>query len=171
LAGGSEVIIRSRGTSQIILILGALTTFAPFATDMYRSSFPSIAHRLGCSVGQVQMQMQMQMSLSAFFLGLALGQLFYGPLIDRYGRRVPFLCGVLLFASSSLALLLVHDIGSFVALRLVQAVGGCAGMLVSRAIIQDLFEPREAARALHNTLRIRCWARYAPVAYWRVLPC
>jgi DHA1 family bicyclomycin/chloramphenicol resistance-like MFS transporter len=142
LAVGSEAIVQSRGTSRIILVLAALTTFAPFATDMYLPSFPGIAHSLGCSVGQVQL------SLSAFFLGLALGQLFYGPLIDRYGRRVPLLCGVLLFAASSLALLLVHDIGSFVALRFVQAVGGCAGMVVSRAIIQDLFEPREAARAL-----------------------
>jgi DHA1 family bicyclomycin/chloramphenicol resistance-like MFS transporter len=166
LAGGSEAIIRSRGTSQLILILAALTTFALFATDMYLPSFSSIGHSLGCSVGQVQL------SLSAFFLGLALGQLFYGPLIDRYGRRVPLLCGVLLFAVSSPALLLVHDIGSIVALRFVQAVGGCAGMVVSRAIIQDLFEPREVARALHTmALRIRCWARSALVAYWRVLPC
>jgi MFS transporter, DHA1 family, multidrug resistance protein len=127
---------------RIILILGALTAFAPLATDMYLSSFPSIARDLQSDIGSVQL------SLSTFFLGLAVGQLFYGPLIDRLGRRIPLLAGILLFTLASALLMLSPNITSFIGLRFLQAIGGCVGMIVSRAVIHDLFSEMEAARAL-----------------------
>ncbi|MFT3905933.1 MAG: multidrug effflux MFS transporter [Steroidobacteraceae bacterium] len=127
---------------RIILVLGLLTAFGPFATDMYLSGFGAIARSLRTDIDQVQL------SLSTFFLGLCIGQLFYGPLIDAFGRRGPLLLGVSLFIVASLAAALAPDIGTFITVRFVQAVGGCAGVVVSRALIHDLMDQREAARAL-----------------------
>lgn len=127
---------------RVILVLGMLTCFGPFATDMYLSGFGDIAASLHTDIGKVQL------SLSTFFLGLCCGQLLYGPLIDAFGRRGPLLAGVALFTLASLAAMLAPDIGSFIAVRFVQAVGACAGMVVSRALIHDLFHERDAARAL-----------------------
>lgn len=127
---------------RITLLLGLLTAFAPFATDMYLSSFPDIARHFHSDVGRVQL------SLSTFIGGLAIGQLLYGPLIDRFGRRLPLLCGIALFAASSLLAIFAPGMASFVGLRALQALGGCAGMVISRAVIQDLFDTQQAARAL-----------------------
>jgi DHA1 family bicyclomycin/chloramphenicol resistance-like MFS transporter len=134
---------------RLTLILGALTAFAPFATDMYLSSFPSIARDLAADPGQVQL------TLSVFFFGLAAGQLLYGPLSDRLGRRRPLLAGIALFVASSGLVVVVPDILGFVALRLLQAVGGCAGMVISRAIIGDLFEWKTAARVLATLMLVQ----------------
>ncbi|MFV0439060.1 MAG: multidrug effflux MFS transporter [Desulfopila sp.] len=126
----------------LIITLGALSAFAPFAIDMYLASFPSIAESLDASMADVQY------SVSVFFIGLAVGQLLYAPLIDRFGRRLPLLLGVILFSASAFAAVFSPNIDVFVGLRLLQAVGGCAGMIISRAIIQDLFNANESARVL-----------------------
>jgi MFS transporter, DHA1 family, multidrug resistance protein len=128
--------------TRLVFILSILTAFAPFATDMYLASFPNIARSLHTTTQQVQL------SLSTFFLGLAVGQLFYGPLIDRFGRRKPLLAGVALFTVASFLELFAPNIEVFIGLRFLQAVGGCAGMVISRAIIRDLFDEREAARVM-----------------------
>ncbi|QEM69948.1 multidrug effflux MFS transporter [Geobacter sp. FeAm09] len=135
--------------NKITLILGMLFVFAPLSTDMYLSSFPSIAASLGCGVEQVQY------SLSAFVLGLAVGQLFYGPLIDRFGRRLPLLAGVAIFTVTSLLTVWAPDIATFTGLRFLQAVGGCAGMIVSRAVITDLFDEQQAAQALSAVMLVQ----------------
>ena len=134
----------SRSSSRTLLtwILGALSIFAPFSTDMYLSGFPLIAQDFNADISQVQL------SLSTFFIGVAIGQLFYGPLIDRFGRRIPLLVGIALFIVSSLLILYVPTIEGFVGLRFLQAVGGCSGMIISRAIIQDLYDEQEGAKAL-----------------------
>lgn len=128
--------------TRTVFLLALLAVFAPFSTDMYLSGFPAIARSLHTGIGQVQQ------SLSTFFFGMALGQLLYGPLIDRLGRRGPLLFGVAVFTLTSWLLMVVPDVGLFVGLRFVQAAGGCAGMIISRAVIQDLFSGQEAARAL-----------------------
>ncbi|WP_188055539.1 multidrug effflux MFS transporter [Oryzomonas rubra] len=135
--------------NKITLILGMLFVFAPLSTDMYLSSFPSIAVSLGCRVEQVQY------SLSAFVFGLAAGQLFYGPLTDRFGRRPPLLAGVAIFTLTSLLAIWAPNIAIFTGLRLLQAVGGCAGMIISRAVIQDLFDEQQAAHALSAVMVVQ----------------
>lgn len=127
---------------RLTLVLAALTAFAPFATDMYLASFPLLAQSFHTDLGKVQL------GLSLFFLGLALGQLIYGPLIDRFGRKLPLMAGVGLFIVTSLLIVVAPNIESFIVLRLLQAMGGCAGMIVSRAVISDLFKGQEAARVL-----------------------
>ncbi|WMN88887.1 MFS transporter [Vibrio parahaemolyticus] len=126
----------------LTLILAALSIFAPFATDMYLSGFTSIATDLNTDISNVQF------SLSTFFIGMALGQLVYGPLADRYGRRLPLVIGIVIFSVSSLAIALAPNIQMFNGFRFIQAIGGCSGMVISRAIIQDIYDQKESAQAL-----------------------
>ncbi|MFD1330758.1 multidrug effflux MFS transporter [Methylopila musalis] len=127
---------------RLIAALAALAAFAPFATDMYLASFPDIAASFGATLGDAQL------SLSIFFFGLAVGQIAYGPLIDSFGRKGPLCAGVATFAAASALALFAPNMPSFIALRFLQALGGCAGMVIGRAIIGDLFVERDAARAL-----------------------
>lgn len=135
-------------TGRIIAILGMLAAFAPMATDMYLPGFQQMAADLGVSDGAVEV------TLSVFFLGLAVGQFLYGPLIDRFGRRVPLLLGVGLYVLATLACLWAPDIPTLAALRFVQALGGASGMIIGRAIIADLFDAREGARALSLVITV-----------------
>lgn len=126
--------------TRIVLILGLITASAPFATDMFLSGIPVIAHSFGTDAGHAQL------TLSVFFFGLAVGQLFYGPLIDRYGRRKPLLFGVLLFTLASFLEIPTSNLALFLGLRFLQALGGSAGMIIGRAVVLDLFQGHEAAR-------------------------
>lgn len=139
----------ARSPLRLALILGALGAFAPFATDMYLTSFSAIAADLATDVAHVQL------SLSSFFLGLCVGQLLYGPMTDAWGRRGPLLVGIWLFAVASLLLMLSPRVELFIGLRALQAVGGCAGMIVGRAIVQDLMAPGEAARMLSTLMMVQ----------------
>jgi DHA1 family bicyclomycin/chloramphenicol resistance-like MFS transporter len=125
---------------RLVLILGALTAFGPLSIDMYLPSFPALEADFGVGAGAVQA------TLAVFFAGLACGQPLYGPLSDRYGRRPPLLGGIILFALGSFAAALAPDIDSLTAARLVQALGGCAGMVMARAMVADLFDERGSAR-------------------------
>lgn len=126
----------------LVVILGLLSAFAPLATDLYLPGFPLLAQSFGVGDDRVQI------TLSVFFLGLALGQALYGPVIDRYGRRGPLLAGIAIYIAGTLVCLVTTDINLFTAARFVEAVGGCAGMVVGRAIVNDLYDETEGARAL-----------------------
>ena len=136
-------------TLSLTFILAALTAFAPLSTDMYLASFSSLAETFGTDEGRVQL------SLSVFFFGLSVGQLIYGPLVDRFGRKPPLIAGLLVFTSASAAIVVAPTVESFIALRLCQALGGCAGMVVSRAIVADLFDERGSARFLSQMMLVQ----------------
>lgn len=138
----------TKGSAGLIVVLAMLSAFAPFATDMYLPGFAQMATAYNTDHSRIEG------TLSAFFLGLALGQAIYGPLIDRFGRRLPLLFGVALFALATLGCLLTRDIDVFTGLRVLQAMGGCAGMIVGRAVINDLYGPTESARALSLMLML-----------------
>ena len=125
---------------RFIVILGSLTAFAPLSIDMYLPAFPALRAHFGASAGAVQA------TLALFFVGLACGQAVYGPISDRYGRRRPLLFGIALYVAASIAAACAPDIGSLAAARLFQALGGCAGMVITRAMVVDLFDERETAR-------------------------
>ena len=133
---------------RLLLILGALSAFGPLAIDFYLPSFPALARAFATDVDQVQL------SLSAYFVGIALGQLIYGPLADRYGRRGPLLAGVALFTLASLACALAPSLEWLIAARFVQALGGCAGMVVSRAVVRDLCDPLNSARVFSQLMLV-----------------
>ncbi|WP_226898193.1 multidrug effflux MFS transporter [Mangrovicoccus algicola] len=131
-----------RHAAALTAVLGLLSVFPPLATDMYLAAMGDLAAAMQASHGAAEL------SLSLFFLGLCLGQLILGPLIDGHGRRGPLLAGTLVFAVTSALLVRVEDIAVFNALRLVQAIGASAGMVVSRAIVTDLYDGRRAARVM-----------------------
>src|ERR1700689_894650 len=125
---------------QLMLLLGALSMFAPLSTDMYLPALPSMAHNLAASASAVQL------TLTASLIGLGVGQLLVGPLSDAHGRRRPVLIGLLAYTASSAACALASDVWTLCALRLVQGAAGAAGIVVARAIVRDLFAGIEAAR-------------------------
>ncbi len=129
-----------RSQTFIILILGALTMIGPFSIDMYLPGFPAIAKDLRTTIAEVQL------SLASFFVGLALGQLFSGPITDRFGRKKPLYVGLGLYMLASLACVFAPNVETLIALRFVQALGGSVGMVVSRAVVRDLYPPEEMAK-------------------------
>ena len=123
-------------------MLGALTAFAPMSIDMYLPALPSIGRVFGATNGQAQL------TLSAFLAGLAIGQFFYGPASDRWGRRPPLLFGVVLYVGASIVCALAPTIQVLMAARFVQALGGCAGQVIARAAVRDRYGARDSARVL-----------------------
>lgn len=127
-------------TFGIVMLLGTMTAFAPMSIDMYLPSFPAIGRDLNTTPQAVQT------SLALFFAGLAFGQFFVGPASDRFGRRLPVLLGISLYVASSIACALAPTIEALWIARVAQALGGCAGAVVSRAVVRDLFNNQEMAR-------------------------
>ncbi|MEX6504109.1 multidrug effflux MFS transporter [Pseudomonas zhanjiangensis] len=133
---------------RLILILGALSAFGPLAIDFYLPSFPTLARAFSTDVEHVQL------SLASYFIGIAIGQLIYGPLADRFGRRKPLLAGVLLFGLASLACALAPSLEWLIGARFVQALGGCAGMVINRAVVRDLCDPVNSARVFSQLMLV-----------------
>jgi DHA1 family bicyclomycin/chloramphenicol resistance-like MFS transporter len=131
--------IRSKYIS-VILILGSLTALSPFSIDMYLPGFPAIAQDLATSVSKVSL------SLSSFFIGISLGQLLYGPLLDRFGRKKPLYIGLSVYILASIGCALSHSIGALIFLRLIQALGSCAATVVSVTLVRDLFPVEDNAK-------------------------
>ncbi|MDX5392651.1 MAG: multidrug effflux MFS transporter [Caulobacteraceae bacterium] len=126
----------------LVVLLGALTAFAPMSIDMYLPSLPAIGESLGAGAAQTQT------TVAAFFAGMAIGQFLYGPASDRFGRRPPILVGVAIYVAASAACALATSIDTLIAARFVQALGGCAGGVVARAVVRDRFDHTETARML-----------------------
>ncbi|SDI80354.1 MFS transporter, DHA1 family, bicyclomycin/chloramphenicol resistance protein [Pseudomonas flavescens] len=146
-------------TLRLLLILGALSAFGPLAIDFYLPSFPALALAFDTDTEHVQL------SLASYFAGLAIGQLLYGPLADRFGRRIPLLVGVSLFTLASLACAAAPSLEWLIAARFVQALGGCAGMVVSRAVVRDLCDPIASAKVFSQLMLVMGLAPIlAPVA-------
>ena len=125
---------------HLILILGMLTAIGPFSIDMYLPAFPDIAKGLHTTVAQVTL------SLSSFFIGISFGQLLYGPLLERFGRKKPLYAGLCIYLAASIGCALAASVNALIALRLLQALGGCVGMVAARAMVRDLFEVKETAK-------------------------
>lgn len=120
-----------------VVLLGSLTAFDPLSIDMYLPAFPAIKADLNTTMAQVEL------SLSSFFIGMSLGQLIYGPLADRYGRKKPLIWGMMIYMIATLLCAITKSIHLLIAMRVFQAFGGCAGMVITRAIVRDVFEPKK----------------------------
>jgi DHA1 family bicyclomycin/chloramphenicol resistance-like MFS transporter len=114
---------------------------------MYLPAFPAIATSLNTTVAQVML------SLSSFFVGISTGQLLYGPLLERFGRKKPLYAGLVIYLLASVGCAMANSVNALIAFRLLQALGGCAGMVTARAIVRDLFEVKENAR-IFSTLML-----------------
>jgi len=133
---------------RMVLILGALSAFGPLAIDFYLPAFPAMAQAFATDEKHVQT------TLAAYFLGLSLGQLAYGPVADRFGRRTPLLFGVALFTLASLACAYAPNLDTLILARFVQALGGCAGMVLSRAIVSDKCDPVASAKVFSQLMLV-----------------
>ena len=126
----------------LVVLLGALTAFAPMSIDMYLPSLPAIQASLGVSAAQTQG------TVAAFLAGMAIGQFFYGPASDRFGRKPPLYVGVVIYVAASIACALAPSPEVLIGARFVQALGGCVGAVVARAVVRDRFDHAETARML-----------------------
>ncbi|MCY1266101.1 Bcr/CflA family drug resistance efflux transporter [Pseudomonas jessenii] len=133
---------------RTILILGALSAFGPLAIDFYLPAFPAMALAFGTDENHVQM------TLAAYFLGLSIGQLAYGPVADRFGRRIPLLIGVGLFTAASVACAYAPNLEWLIGARFIQALGGCAGMVISRAVVSDKCDAVGSAKVFSQLMLV-----------------
>ncbi|WP_428309518.1 Bcr/CflA family multidrug efflux MFS transporter [Hydrocarboniphaga sp.] len=133
---------------RLILILGAVTALGPLSIDMYLPSLPAIGRELGADTASVQM------TATAYFIGLAFGQVMYGPISDRFGRKKPLLFGLALYTVASIGCALAPSVEALIALRALQALGGCAGMVITRAIVRDRFPVDETAKVLSTLVLV-----------------
>jgi DHA1 family bicyclomycin/chloramphenicol resistance-like MFS transporter len=156
LASPSDVLSESerrapmtrRFVLALTILLGAFSGLGPLAIDMYLPSFPGIAKQFGATIPQVER------TLTAYLFGLALGQLFYGPASDRYGRKTPLYVGLTLFMIASVGCVFATSVRGLMVLRTLQAIGGCAEMVIARAIVRDLFDDRTAVRVFSSLMLV-----------------
>ena len=124
----------------IIWILGALATVSPFAIDLYLPAFTQIADDFGTTPSQISL------SVSSYFIGMALGQILYGPLLDRFGRKRPLYAGMVVFIGASVGCAQSTSVDSLVILRFAQALGGSVAWVAAVAMVRDFFPVEESAR-------------------------
>jgi MFS transporter, DHA1 family, multidrug resistance protein len=140
--------MENRKRSLLILILGLLSAIGPFSIDMYLPGFPAIAANLHTTVDRVSY------SLSSFFIGICLGQLLCGPLLDRFGRKIPLCIGLVLYILASIGCSLSKSVEALILFRFLQALGGCVGMVAPNAIVRDVFPVNQSAKVFSMLILI-----------------
>ena len=140
--------LSKRNSFFIILILGALSSVTPFAIDMYLPAFPQIAADFGTTAPRIAF------SLSSYLIGMAVGQIFYGPLLDRFGRKPPLYFGLVLYIAASVGCIFSGTVASLIGFRFVQALGGCAAQVAAVAMVRDFFPAEARARVFSLTVLI-----------------
>ncbi len=130
------------GTFALTALLAALSAVGPLTTDMYLPSLPDIVRLLGASTAQGQL------TISAYLVGFAVGQIVYGPLSDRHGRKPVLIGAIVLYCVASLLCAVSPSIEMLIGARVLQALGGCGGIVLARAIVRDLYSGARAGREL-----------------------
>lgn len=141
----NNMVFENRGKRQnffLILILGALNTVTPFSIDMYLPAFPKIAGDFKTTIENVAL------SVSTYFLGFALGQILYGPLLDRFGRKPPLYAGLGLYIIATIGCFTSNSIEALWAIRFVQALGGCVASVAAMAMVRDFFPVEKSASVI-----------------------
>jgi MFS transporter, DHA1 family, multidrug resistance protein len=126
----------------LILILGALNTVTPFSIDMYLPAFPSIASDFNTTIDKVAL------SVSTYFLGYAIGQIIYGPLLDRFGRKPPLYVGLILYIIATIGCFTTSSIEALWVIRFIQALGGCVASVAAMAMVRDFFPVEKSASVI-----------------------
>ncbi|MDF2096860.1 Bcr/CflA family multidrug efflux MFS transporter [Aquibaculum arenosum] len=137
-----------RRAVELIIILGAMTAFAPLSIDMYLPAFPTLQEAFDTTAGRIQL------TLSSFFIAFASGQMLYGPLADRFGRKKPALFGLGLFVLTSIGCAFAATVEQLMVLRFLQALGAGGGVVVARAMVRDLFPPSEAVSVFSRLMLV-----------------
>jgi DHA1 family bicyclomycin/chloramphenicol resistance-like MFS transporter len=134
------MVTHNRSNLWILLLLGSLCVVTPFAIDMYLPAFSRIAADFHRSTPEISL------SLSTYFVGFALGQIIYGPLLDRFGRKRPLYVGLSIYIVCSIGCVAAPDLQIFVALRFLEALGGCVAQVGAIAMVRDFFPVKESAK-------------------------
>ncbi len=134
--------------TYLVILLGILAALSPFTIDMYLPAFGRIAEDFGTDEKHVAF------TLTSYFAGIAAGQLLYGPIVDKYGRKKPLLTGLFIYSIAALGCALSPDIWTMIGMRLLQALGGCVGMVASNAVISDVYEPNERAKVYSSIMLV-----------------
>ena len=134
--------------TELIIILGALTAFGAMSIDMYLPAMPAIAQDFHVSIGAAQN------TLATFFLGYAIGQAGFGPMADRFGRKPPLYFGLFFYLLMCAICALSPGVETLMVARFFQAVGACAGGVIARACVRDIFGPDETPRILAYMLLV-----------------
>jgi DHA1 family bicyclomycin/chloramphenicol resistance-like MFS transporter len=145
-SGSPRRAVASKG--KLALILGSTTAVTPLGVDMYLPSLPSLTQSFATDATRVQL------TLSAFFLGLSIGQVFYGSLADRYGRRPMLLIGMVLFVLASIGCATATSVDALIVWRFLQALGSCSGMVIATAVVRDLYGPAEGAHMISRMMLV-----------------
>jgi DHA1 family bicyclomycin/chloramphenicol resistance-like MFS transporter len=131
-----------------VIVLGLLSAIGPFSIDMYLPGFEDIAASLHTTAAAVTL------SLSSYFIGISVGQLLYGPLLDRYGRKKPLYAGLALYIVATFVCIQAKDIQTLIALRFIQALGSCAAQVAAMAMVRDLYGPKDSAKVFSLILLV-----------------
>ena len=133
--------MRTHHPTLLILVLGILNALTPFTIDLYLPAFPEIASELGVAVSR------MSLTVSVYFIGFAIGQIIYGPLLDRFGRQRPIYAGLAIYALATLGCMTAKSFEALLIFRFIAALGGSAASVGAVTLVRDHFPPEKAARA------------------------
>lgn len=133
---------------KVLAILSTLMGFASISTDLYLPAMPAIGESLKADTGMIEW------TVSGYLIGFSIGQLFWGPIGDRFGRRLPVAMGLVLFVIGSAGCALADTVWAMIGWRVVQAVGACSGVVLARAMVRDLYEAERAAQMLSTLMTI-----------------
>jgi MFS transporter, DHA1 family, multidrug resistance protein len=134
--------------AELVVILATLSVITPLGIDMYLPALPSMAKFFGTTDSDAQF------TLSTYFLGFAIGQAFYGPIADRFGRIPPLYFGMGLYCLASIGCVFAPSLDALAGFRFLQALGGCAGTVIARAMVRDLFTGAAAIRVFSSVLLV-----------------
>ncbi len=147
-ASGNESPREDRQSLLILAILSMLMAFASISTDLYLPALPAMGRALHAGPGTIEL------TISGYLIGFSVGQLFWGPIADRFGRRLPVAIGLVLFIVGSAGCALSNDATALIAWRGVQAIGACASVVLARAMVRDLYEGARAARMMSTLITV-----------------
>ncbi len=132
----------------MVLNLGLLTAMGPLSVDMYLPAFADIAEDFQTTSARVAL------SLSSFFIGLSVGQLIYGPLLERFGRKRPLYAGIIVYVIATAGCAFSNSMDTLIILRFFQAMGACAGLVTARAVVRDLFDTKRVAQVFSTLMMV-----------------
>ena len=140
--------MKKKSNTFLIFVLGLLAALGPFSIDMYLPGFKAIAVGLNTTVNEVAL------TLSGYFIGISVGQLLYGPLLDKFGRKKPLYFGIALYLLASAACFMSVNINQLILFRFIQAVGSCAAAVAAIALVRDLFEPDQRPKVFASLMLV-----------------
>lgn len=147
-AGDSTSLLAPRPGWYVLGVLSLLMGFASISTDLYLPAMPVMGQSLGAKTGMIEW------TISGYLIGFSFGQLFWGPLSDRYGRRLAVASGLILFVFGSAGCALANNIAALIGWRIVQALGACASVALARAMVRDMYQGTMAARMLSTLITV-----------------